>query len=125
VRLLERINLDRWQAALSDDGLERKEFLRAIDAVKKRTQRAKKPGMLPDTVADRSVFDANRRDDRAWIDTNAKNLLSERQQRILDLSFTGHDVPEIANVLGTTVERISDEKYKAIRKLKAELATEV
>ena len=124
VRLLERIEVDRWAAALNDDGLERKEFLRAIDAVKKRTQRAKRPGLLPDAVADRGLNETLlRRDDRTWIDANA-NLLSERQQRILDLSFTGHEVPEIANELGTTVERVSDEKYKAIRKLKAKLATE-
>src|SRR4051794_1552158 len=51
VRLLERLDPTRWQEALKGEGEERKEFLRAIDAVKKRTQRAKQPALLPDAVA--------------------------------------------------------------------------
>ena len=123
VRLLERIDPTRWQAALKDDGEERREFLRAIDTVKKRTQRTKKPALLPDTVADRNTLELSYRNDaRGWIDAQARNLLSERQRKILDLTFTGHEVPEIANELGTTAERVSDEKYKAIRKLKTKHA---
>lgn len=118
VRLLERVDPTRWSAALKDDGEERREFLRAINTVKKRTQRAKKPALLPDGVADRSVFETVRRDDLGWIDLHARNLLSAKQRRILDLTFNGSEVPDIANELGTTVERVSDEKYKAIRKLK-------
>ncbi len=126
VRLLERVDPARWDAALKEEGLERKEFLRAIDAVKKRTQRAKRPGLLPDGVADRNLLESGyRNDDRNWISAHARELLSERQQRILDLTFTGHEVPEIANELGTTVARVSDEKYKAIRKLKARHLGEV
>jgi RNA polymerase sigma factor (sigma-70 family) len=119
VRLLERVDPTRWGAALNDDGLERREFLRAIDTVKKRTQREKKPGFLPETVAEPGTAEsAKRADDRNWLRANAL-LLSERQKRILDLTATGHDVPEIASALGTSVARVSDEKYKAIRKLKA------
>jgi len=118
VRLLERVDPARWAAALKDEGEERKEFLRAIDTVKKRTQRIKKPSLLPESVSDTSVFDASRRDDRSWIEAHGKNLLNDKQRRIIDMTFTGHEVPEIANELGTTVERVSDEKYKAIRKLK-------
>src|ERR1700722_16653334 len=42
VRLLERVAPDAWNRVLADDGDERREFLRAIDAVKKRTQRGRK-----------------------------------------------------------------------------------
>src|SRR5262245_12315423 len=38
-RLLERVSPDDWDRLLSDDGETRREFIRAIDAVKKRTQR--------------------------------------------------------------------------------------
>ena len=41
-RLLERVPTAAWGQALGADGEERREFLRAIDAVKKRTQRARK-----------------------------------------------------------------------------------
>ena len=61
-----------------------------------------------------------------------KPKLTDRQQQILDLvqsaiERTGAPPTraEIANELGTSVERVSDEKYKAIRKLKAKLATEI
>src|SRR5262245_43949658 len=43
-RLLERVPTHRWGAALNGEGEERREFLRAIDAVKKRTQRARRLG---------------------------------------------------------------------------------
>src|SRR5262249_56969452 len=41
-RMLERVPASRWDLTLKADGDERREFLRAIDAVKKRTQRARK-----------------------------------------------------------------------------------
>src|SRR5262249_38305586 len=40
-RLLERVPPGRWAHALALDSEERREFVRAIDTVKKRTQRAK------------------------------------------------------------------------------------
>src|SRR5947209_6551183 len=41
-RLLQRVPADAWDRVLAGDGGERREFVRAIDAVKKRTQRARK-----------------------------------------------------------------------------------
>src|SRR5262245_62176593 len=38
-RMLERVPPDAWDQVLGAEGEERREFLRAIDAVKKRTQR--------------------------------------------------------------------------------------
>src|SRR5438094_162707 len=52
----------------------------------------------------------------------AAELLSQRQQRILRLSFEGWSVHEISDELNLPPERVSDEKYKAIRKLRARLA---
>src|SRR5262249_7909989 len=42
IRLLERVPMNVWDRSLADEGDERREFLRAIDAVKKRVQRSKK-----------------------------------------------------------------------------------
>jgi len=118
VRLLERVEADKWGSVLVDsETAERREFLRAIDAVKKRTQRARKFAALsPDLPERRQVSNATR-DDREAVAKAAAEVLSPRQRRILELTADGWPVPEIASELGTTVERVSDEKYKAIKKL--------
>jgi RNA polymerase sigma factor (sigma-70 family) len=119
-RLLERVNPDGWARLLRDDSEERREFLRAIDTVKKRTQRSKRYAPEPaEGVADRR--DLHRRavaDEREAVEKASAELLSERQRRIVRLSFDGWSVHEIAAELRTPAERVSDEKYKAIRKLR-------
>jgi RNA polymerase sigma factor (sigma-70 family) len=119
-RLLERVNPAVWERVLWADGDERRELVRAIDAVKKRTQRQHKTSsLIEDAVADRTEPAAERRaDDRAAVDQAATEVLSPRQQRILQLSFEGASVHEIADELRLPAERISDEKYKAIHRLR-------
>src|SRR5262245_14265533 len=51
-RLLERVPGSRWTLALQGEGEERREFLRAIDAVKKRVQRARRYSDAIDHAAD-------------------------------------------------------------------------
>jgi RNA polymerase sigma factor (sigma-70 family) len=120
-RLLERIAPDAWNEVLTAEGEERREFIRAIDTVKKRTQRSRKwsAGSL-DTVADgRDRHERKRADDREAVRQAATRLLSTRQQRILQLSFEGWSVQDIAAELKVPAERVSDEKYKAVHKLRA------
>ena len=118
VRLLERIEADKWGTVLVDsETAERREFLRAIDAVKKRTQRARKFAALSPEVAERRPVSNTTRDDREAVAKAAAENLNPRQRRILELTADGWAVPEIAAELATTVERVSDEKYKAIKKL--------
>jgi RNA polymerase sigma factor (sigma-70 family) len=118
IRLLERVDANRWGAVLVDDETaERREFLRAIDAVKKRTQRARKLAGLTLDHADRRNVTRATRDEREAVAKAANEVLSPRQRRLLDLTADGWTVPEIATELGATVERVSDEKYKAIKKL--------
>lgn len=118
VRLLERIEADKWGAVLVDsETAERREFLRAIDAVKKRTQRTRKFAVLSHELPDRRPVANTTRDDRDAVAKAAAEHLSPRQRRILELTADGWPVPEIATELATTVERVSDEKYKAIKKL--------
>ena len=118
-RLLETLEPRQWMRVLQDDeGEERREFLRAIDAVKKRTQRARKFASLTPDVPEHSRIENVLRDDREVLAQAVTDVLSARQRSILQLTTDGWTVPEIADELGTTVERISDEKYKAIRKLR-------
>jgi RNA polymerase sigma factor (sigma-70 family) len=123
VRLLQTVEPDKWAGLLKqDENDDRREFLRAIDAVKKRTQRARKASVLADDVADRRFGpEATRNELHEELDRASRKVLSQRQQQILRLTCDGWSVPEIADELSTTVERVSDEKYKAIRKLRKEL----
>jgi RNA polymerase sigma factor (sigma-70 family) len=122
-RLLERVPTASWDAVLHAEGEERREFLRAIDAVKKRTQRQRRwAATTPETIADyRLPGERRRAEDRQTVERAAVELLSPRQQAILRLSFEGWSVQEMAEELRTSPERVSDEKYKAIRKLRAHL----
>lgn len=118
-RLLERIEPAKWEVVLKDDETtERREFIRAIDAVKKRTQRARKfVGLSPDLTDYHNRTENHVRDERDAVAKAAREVLSLRQRRILELTADGWAVPEIAADLDTSVERVSDEKYKAIKKL--------
>ncbi len=122
-RLLESIPARRWGDLLQREGEDRQELIRAIDAVKKRTQRAlKRSHALVGVVSDgRASQDRQRADEREAVRLAATELLSARQQRILQLSFEGWEVQEIAQDLQLPPERVSDEKYKAIRKLRTHL----
>jgi RNA polymerase sigma factor (sigma-70 family) len=123
VRLLQTVEPDKWSGLLKqDENDDRREFLRAIDAVKKRTQRARKTSGLVDEVADRrNAPEAARNELHEELEKISHKVLSQRQQQILRLTCDGWSVPEIADELSTSVERVSDEKYKAIRKLRKEL----
>ncbi len=125
-RLLRTVPMESWPATLRIDSAEHRELVRAIDAVKKRTQRQKRwSSQALDLVADRRENHQRDLDEqRAAVDRAAGELLTERQRGILRLSFEGWSVQEIGRKLHLPPERVSDEKYKAIRKLRAHLAPE-
>jgi RNA polymerase sigma factor (sigma-70 family) len=123
VRLLERLGADRWMNVLEgEDTLERREFLRAIDTVRKRVQRERKLHTLPADLSV-SIPATFPQEEREFLTQQVLNLLTPRQQRVLQLVADGWKVPDIARELGTTPARISDEKYKAIKKLQHHLDT--
>jgi RNA polymerase sigma factor (sigma-70 family) len=122
-RLMQRVSIGGWDRMLSQDGEERREFLRAIDAVKKRSQRTRNYSSFGvETVADRNGT-AERRlsEEREVVDRAASEVLTSRQQEIMRLSLEGWSVQEISEQLNVGPERVSDEKYKAIRKLRERL----
>lgn len=119
-RLLKNVPGKAWDRVLANETDERREFVRAIDAVKKRYQRGRwQSAVLPELVADtRGEETRSRNDQREAVDQAAQRVLSPRQQRILSLLRDGHNVADIASELSMTPERVSDEKYKAIQKLR-------
>jgi RNA polymerase sigma factor (sigma-70 family) len=119
-RLLERVPAAGWDQVLTGDSEERREFLRAIDAVKKRRQRERaRSSNLNEVVADcKDQLQRSEQEDREVVRQAANEVLTARQQRILQLTCEGYGVAEIAGQLSLTPERVSDEKYKAVQKLR-------
>ncbi len=121
-RLLQNIQVEKWQDIFKKETGERQEFLRAIDTVKKRTQRSKRYQPLSTDYADRWRFESKERNEIfEEIEHIASKSLSSRQREIVLLSRAGHSIPEIAAKLSISEARVSDEKYKAIRKIRASL----
>lgn len=121
-RLLERVPAEGWSRLLHRDGDEYRELVRAIDTVKKRTQRSRKYASLEADVSDyRDRPERHLAEERELVQRAAAAVLSPRQQRILNRLAAGWSVPEVAAELGTTPARVSDEKYKAVHKLQRHL----
>ncbi len=124
-RLLERVAPETWEQILQAEGEERRELIRAIDAVKKRTQRARKHLDSVERLPDRRDREEQRLQDyRDAVRQAADHVLSPRQQRIVRMSMEGWSVHDLAREMRLPAARISDEKYKAVRKLRDHLESE-
>jgi RNA polymerase sigma factor (sigma-70 family) len=120
-RLLKTLPATAWEQVLANDTDERREFIRAIDAVKKRVQRGRwQSAHVPELVADeRDQEERDASEEREAVQQAAEKVLSERQQSILQMICDGYNVADIASELAMSPERVSDEKYKAIQKLRS------
>ena len=110
---------------LADDTPERRELVRAIDMVRKRVQRARRFQAIDELTTPGPDHDgrARRRRELGEILESARRaVLSPRQDEIVELWTRGWTVPEIGQKLALPVARVSDEKYKALRKLERHLA---
>jgi DNA-directed RNA polymerase specialized sigma24 family protein len=110
---------------LSDDTPERRELVRAIDMVRKRVQRSRKYQPIDDGTmvgADDDRRLRQRRELGEILENARRAVLTDRQDRIVELWTHGWTVPDIAELLKLPVARVSDEKYKALRKLERHLA---
>ena len=110
---------------LADDTPERRELVRAIDMVRKRVQRARRHQAIDDQVTPGPDVDGRNRERRELgeiLEAARRAVLSPRQDRIVELWTRGWTVPEIGQSMGLPVARVSDEKYKALRKLERHLA---
>ncbi|MFT5327571.1 MAG: RNA polymerase sigma factor (sigma-70 family), partial [Planctomycetaceae bacterium] len=129
-RLLERVDRDRLLIAIEDaESPERRELNRAIWATSQRSRREKKYSSLE--------FAASQSEDRdAWPAKmeslahvrNAVNgdnaRLSPTQREIVTRWSDGESISAIAESLKLSPARISDEKYKAIQKLRQHFGTD-
>jgi RNA polymerase sigma factor (sigma-70 family) len=110
---------------LAEDTPERRELVRAIDMVRKRVQRAKRyqplDGYTPSTEVDQRHRD--RLELGEILEAARRAVLSPRQDRIIELWMRGWSVPEIGSELNMPLARVSDEKYKALRKLEQHLCS--
>jgi RNA polymerase sigma factor (sigma-70 family) len=110
------------QLVLGEETSERRELVRAIDMVRKRVQRAKRLAPIDvDSTIDRTRPLAQQLELGELLESARRAVLTERQDRIIELWMEGWLVPEIAEKLGLPVARASDEKYKALRKLEKHL----
>ncbi len=112
---------------LADDTDERRELVRAIDMVRKRVQRARRHAVLDDQGTPGPDLDRRHRERQELgeiLEAARRAVLSPRQDQIVELWTRGWNVPDIAEELGLPVARVSDEKYKALRKLERHLASE-
>src|SRR5439155_11823322 len=124
-RLLERVGPETWDQVLQAEGEERRELIRAIDAVKKRSQRARKHLDSVETLPDRRDPEVRRlEEERAAVRDAAQEVVSPRQYRIVQMSLDGWSVHDVARELRLPAARISDEKYKAVRKLQDYLSVQ-
>jgi RNA polymerase sigma factor (sigma-70 family) len=124
-RLLERVEPETWDQVLQSEGEERRELVRAIDAVKKRSQRARKHldsvEMLPDR---RGPEEQRLQEKREMIRDAAQDVLSPRQYQIVQMTLDGWSVHDMARALHLPPARISDVKYKAVQRLKDHLKSD-
>jgi RNA polymerase sigma factor (sigma-70 family) len=110
---------------LAEDTSVRRELVRAIDMVRKRVQRARRYQALDPQVTpgpDHDQKDRDRQELGEILEAARRAVLSPRQDRIVELWTRGWTVPDISQKLDLPVARVSDEKYKALRKLERHLA---
>ncbi|MGP0062997.1 MAG: sigma-70 family RNA polymerase sigma factor [Isosphaeraceae bacterium] len=109
---------------LAEDTPDRRELVRAIDMVRKRVQRTKRFQTLDGFTTPASDLDQRERDRMELgeiLESSRRAVLSKRQDRIIELWMRGSSVPEIGAELNLPLTRVSDEKYKALRKLQQHL----
>ncbi len=110
---------------LADDTPERRELVRAIDMVRKRVQRSRRYQPLDDQFTPGPDLDQrqrNRQELGEILESARRAVLTARQDRIVELWTRGWTVPEIGESMNLPAARVSDEKYKALRKLENHLA---
>ena len=124
-QLLERIAGQRMPIAIRDDkSEERRQLNRSIWCIAQRWRRRSKHVSLDevgsvDQAAEDARWEVIDEAEHAWL--AAADCLTTRQQQILSLWSDGWSIREVAERLDLTPARTSDEKYKAIKKLRKHL----
>lgn len=121
--LWERLDRERIPASMElKNSPEHRELVRAVWRTAQQWRRARRAAPLPEeTLPQRpsSGADIARRSIESAM--AASGDLSNRQRVILDELMDGSRIAEIAVKLDDTPARVSDEKYKALRKLRRQI----
>lgn len=127
--LLDRVSRDRWGEAIENkNSSERRELNRSIWRIAQRWRRAPRfrhgstELLAAQSPSPRKDSDEPNLDDVRRALSSPDTGLSARQQDVMRRWIEGNTVAEIAADLDLPPARVSDEKYKAIRKLRAKLA---
>lgn len=128
VRLLTRVSQDRLAEAIEDaHSKQRRELNRSIWATTQWWRRSHRHcpivgDDLPDPAETLRVSGVTAIDIQEALGSEAVGLTT-LQRCVLDLWSAGHNIGEIASNLGVPSRRVSDEKYKAISRLRASFLT--
>jgi DNA-directed RNA polymerase specialized sigma24 family protein len=126
VRLLSRLSQDRLADAIENvRSQHRRELNRCIWATTQWWRRSQRHRPLvgddvPDPADVPQLLGITVPDVQEAVQSDAVGLTAF-QRSIIDLWAAGHSTTEIASVLGVSSRRISDEKYKALSKLRTSL----
>jgi DNA-binding NarL/FixJ family response regulator len=123
LEMLELVSAGGLPLSIDDkQSAERRELNRTVWRLVQRIRRTPHADRFDERRSDRV---ANPPDTASlkWDDvaSMAAEVLSARQLQILELSRDGWKVAEIADQLGLPADRVSDEKYKAINRLRERL----
>jgi hypothetical protein len=124
VRLLSRVSQDAWAEAINNvHSRHRRELNRCIWATTQWWRRSYRyRSLAEDDVPDRDdtpqVSGVTARDVQEAIDSDAVGL-TDIQRRVIELWVCGHTITDMAARLEVSSRRISDEKYRAIAKLRS------
>ena len=122
-RLLERVSRNQLVQAIADaKSRERRELIRCIWCTEHSRRRSKRHYSLnseeiPDKRSGQTSFPQTLDEIREVVQDSAIRL-TPRQRKILTQWLDGDSIPEIAENLAISHARVSDEKYKALRKLR-------
>jgi DNA-directed RNA polymerase specialized sigma24 family protein len=117
VQLMERIPVLEWDTLIrQSDSPQRRELIRAIDTVKKRAQRSRRFRPLED------LHYSHEKQKTRWELLEDLRLIIDMlvplQREIVRLTLEGMKVVDIAAQMHLAVERVSDMKYKAVKRLR-------
>jgi DNA-directed RNA polymerase specialized sigma24 family protein len=128
VRILKRLSRDRLAEAIENRrSKHRRELNRCIWATTQWWRRSYHHRSLtgddvPDSACTARVSDVTVPDVWEAIESGAAGLTA-MQRRIIELWANGHSIADMATELGVPSRRVSDEKFKAIAKLRANFQT--
>lgn len=122
--LLAEVGVSGIRATLSRDTPDGPDFFRAIDTVKKRAQREKTYATL-DVGTDVAASDPEASSWKTALQEAISRNLSPREANLIHLTLEGESPADIAQLWGVAPKTVSNEKTRAIQKLREALVAEL